>query len=232
MFVEESRNVTEQQWLARGTNPTWMVNAIRHRLPDRKLRLFAVACVRSILLQARAVHQGEVARVAEIAERFAEGTATARELEAARRDAIPWDREISAATEACNLEARFAAVRTVRAAADAVLGFWLDAHPEHRRRSPEAAAARRVELERQTALARCVFGNPFRPVAMAPEWRTATVLALAQGAYVEGAFDRLPILADALEEAGCSDAELLEHCRGPDPHALGCWALDLVLAKE
>jgi hypothetical protein len=208
-----------------------MVNAIRNRVSDRKLRLFAVACVRSILPQAREVHQGDVAGVAEIAEGFAEGTASARELDAARRDTIPWDHEILAATEACNPEARFAAVRTVRAAADAVLGCWLSAHPKYRRRSPQAAAARRIELERQTALARCVFGNPFRPVAVAPEWRTATVLALAEGAYARRAFDWLPILADALEEAGCSAPELLAHCRGPGPHALGCWVVDLVLAK-
>jgi hypothetical protein len=224
--------VTELEWLACMTNPTWMVNAIRSQVSDRKLRLFAVACVRSILPQAREVHRQEVARVADIAEAFAEGTASATELEAARRDTIPWDNEISAALEACHPEARFAAVRTVRAAANAVLGFWRAAHPAYRQRSPEARAARRVELEQLTALARCVFGNPFRRVAVAADWRTATVLALAGGTYAERAFDRLPILADALEEAGCSDAELLEHCRGPGPHARGCWVLDILTQKE
>jgi hypothetical protein len=209
-----------------------MVNAIRNRVSDRKLRLFAVACVRSILPRAREVHRQDVARVADIAEAFAEGTASATELEAARRDTIPWDDEISAAMEACNPEARFAAVRTVRAGADAVLSLWLSAHPEYRRRSPEASAARRTELEKQTALARCVFGNPFHRVVVASDWRTGTVLALARRAYADRAFDRLPILADALEEAGCSARELLAHCRGPGPHALGCWVLDLVLAEE
>jgi hypothetical protein len=205
-----------------------MVNAIRNRVSDRKLRLFAVACVRSILPRTRDVHRGDVARVANIAEAVAEGTAAASELEAVR-ETIPWDNEISTALEACNPEARFAAVRTVRAAANAVLGFWLTAHPEFRRRSPETAAARRTELERQTALARCVFGNPFRPFPVAPEWRTGTVLAIAHVVYAERAFDQLPILADALEEAGCDALELLTHCRGPGPHALGCWVLDLVL---
>src|SRR6185436_17280064 len=81
-------------------------------------------------------------------------------------------------------------------------------------------------------LVREVFGNPFRPVAVAPEWRTETVLAVARGAYAERAFDRLPILADALEGAGCDAAEVLAHCRGPGPHVLGCWALDLVLGKQ
>ena len=65
-------------------------------------------------------------------------------------------------------------------------------------------------------------------VAFAPAWRTETVVALATAIYAERAFDRMPILADALEEAGCDHPDLLAHCRGPGPHARGCWALDLV----
>jgi hypothetical protein len=209
-----------------------MVNAIRSQVSARKLRLFAVACVRSILPQTQDVHRDEVARVADVAERFAEGMASASELEAAREETIPWDAPIRTAIEACNQEARFAAVRTVRAAANAVLGFWLAADPARHKRSPEASAARRVELEQQTALARCVFGNPFRPVEMVPAWRTEAVLSIAHRAYLERAFDHLPILADALEDAGCGVVELLAHCRGSGPHALGCWALDLVLAER
>jgi hypothetical protein len=77
-----------------------------------------------------------------------------------------------------------------------------------------------------------VFGNPFRPAALDPAWVTPAALGLAQAAYQDGAFDTLPILADALEEAGCDDAELLAHLRGPGPHTPGCWAVDAVLAKE
>ena len=58
------------------------------------------------------------------------------------------------------------------------------------------------------------------------------VSTLACGVYDERAFDRLPILADALEEAGCDDPEILKHCRGEGPHVRGCWALDLLLGKE
>jgi hypothetical protein len=82
------------------------------------------------------------------------------------------------------------------------------------------------------ALLRCIFGNPFRPVTFAPAWRTETVVALAAGIYAERAFDRLPILADALEEAGCDHAEVLAHCRGPGPHVRGCWVVDAVLGKQ
>ena len=79
---------------------------------------------------------------------------------------------------------------------------------------------------------RCIMGNPFRPVAISPEWLTSTVVALAAGIYEEQAFDRAPILADALEDAGCTDEEVLNHLRGPDVHARGCWVVDLVLAKK
>ncbi|MBY0457338.1 MAG: hypothetical protein K2V38_08380 [Gemmataceae bacterium] len=78
-----------------------------------------------------------------------------------------------------------------------------------------------------------IFGNPFRPVAFNPAWRTSDVTLLAIHIYDTRAFDQLPILADALQEAGCDSGELLDHLR--DPHALhvrGCWALDCVLGKE
>jgi hypothetical protein len=63
-------------------------------------------------------------------------------------------------------------------------------------------------------------------------WNDGIVIKLAQAIYEERAFDRLPILADALEEAGCSDTEILAHCRGPGPHVRGCWVVDLLLGKE
>jgi hypothetical protein len=76
---------------------------------------------------------------------------------------------------------------------------------------------------------RCLFGDPFRPVALNRRWLTPVVSALAGAAYDERAYDRLPILADALEDAGCDNAGLLGHLRGPGPHVRGCWALDLLL---
>jgi hypothetical protein len=81
-------------------------------------------------------------------------------------------------------------------------------------------------------LLRDVFGNPFRPVALDPRWRTPTAIALARAIYEGRAFDRLPILADALQEAGCEEADVLGHCRSDGPHVRGCWVADLVLGKE
>jgi hypothetical protein len=77
-----------------------------------------------------------------------------------------------------------------------------------------------------------VIGNPFRPVACNPAWLTPTVLALAQGIYDDRAFDRLPILADALQDAGCGSPDILDHCRGDSPHIRGCWVVDLLLGKS
>src|SRR5207244_1694887 len=91
----------------------------------------------------------------------------------------------------------------------------------------------------QLSLLHDIFGNPFRPVPLDPAWRTPTVVALAQAAYDNrimpaGRLDpaRLAVLSDALEEAGCQDADILGHLRSPGLHVRGCWALDLLLGKE
>jgi hypothetical protein len=84
---------------------------------------------------------------------------------------------------------------------------------------------------RAIELFRCIVGNPFRRIAFDPRWRTSDVLGLAEAIYADRAFDRLPILADAFQDAGCEHPDLLAHCRGPGPHARGCWVVDGVLGK-
>jgi hypothetical protein len=96
-------------------------------------------------------------------------------------------------------------------------------------------------------LLRCVFGNPFRPVAFDPAWRTDTAVSLARHIYESRDFSAMPILADALQDAGCENADVLDHCRGrregvpgepvggstaQPTHARGCWVVDLVLCKQ
>jgi hypothetical protein len=93
-----------------------------------------------------------------------------------------------------------------------------------------------------SGLVKLASGSPYRPapepvnalptVAIDPAWITSTVVSLTQTIYDQRAFDRLPILADALEEAGCDDADLLFHCRSEGPHVRGCWVVDLVLGKQ
>jgi hypothetical protein len=89
-----------------------------------------------------------------------------------------------------------------------------------------------VEMAKQVSLLCDIVGNPFRPVTIDASWLTSTVVSFATAIYDERAFDRLPILADALEDAGCDDADLLNHCRQPGEHVRGCWAVDLVLGKS
>jgi hypothetical protein len=82
-------------------------------------------------------------------------------------------------------------------------------------------------------LIREVIGNPFRPITFNPSWRTSDVMLLAQGIYDERAFDRMPILADALQDAGCDNEDVLSHCRDATAtHVRGCWVIDLVLGKQ
>lgn len=100
------------------------------------------------------------------------------------------------------------------------------AHPSLHRQEKEAY------LLTMTHLVRDIFGNPFRPVKFNKKWRTTDVLLLAQGIYDERAFDRMPILADALQDAGCDNEDVLSHCRDPKQvHVRGCWVVDLVLNK-
>ncbi len=79
-----------------------------------------------------------------------------------------------------------------------------------------------------------VLGNPFRPVSVEPAWLAwsgGAVTALARGIRQDCRFEDLPLLADALEEAGCADESMLEHCRRPGGHMRGCWVIDLLLGK-
>lgn len=86
--------------------------------------------------------------------------------------------------------------------------------------------------EKYCRLRHDIFGNPFRPVELDPRWITSTVFDISQAIYQERAFDKMPILADALMDAGCDSEEILNHCRGDGPHVRGCWVVDLLLGKE
>jgi hypothetical protein len=105
-------------------------------------------------------------------------------------------------------------------------------------RRKEASRIRRDENLAHLTLIRCIFGNPYRPVQVAPSALNRTVQSLATAAYEERTLpsgkldrDRLLVLADALEDGGCADAAVLEHLRSPGPHVRGCWALDTLLGK-
>lgn len=110
-----------------------------------------------------------------------------------------------------------------RVMADLMRVLAASTSPRSASRQRVARAIRGVFLEH--------FGDVERPVEFDPAWRTTAVGGLATSIYADRAFGHLPILGDALEDAGCADADLLGHCRGGSQHARGCWLLDLVLEK-
>jgi hypothetical protein len=185
----------------------------------RKLRLFACACCRSIL---RAVTNPGCRQAVEVGERLAEGRASEQERDAAFRGARgPAN---GPADDACQYAAHRSAVKAARTASSAA----------------RAASIRfRHEQAHQSAMLRCVVGNPFRNSHCGITWKAFSVPSLAKGAYEDRALPsghldpaRLAVLSDALEEAGCTAADLLGHLRSPGPHVRGCWALDLILGKQ
>jgi hypothetical protein len=126
------------------------------------------------------------------------------------------------------------ALPTHRAAAaveQAALRAWvLGGGAERGGESGKAASV--AESRSQRDVLRDLVGNPFRPVAFLPEWRTDTAVALASQMYQSRDFSAMPILADALQDAGCDSADILDHCRNLGLHVRGCWVVDLVLGKE
>lgn len=190
----------------------------------RKLRLFACACCR-LMLEACKPNFAEYSEIISLAERYAEG-----EIDRTRCLASRLQRYLVG--EPLHLGAHLSALASLQDEDPYSAATGASAFAPHAIGCMNTGRTYHQALANQAIMVRDLFGNPFRRVAVPSEWRTETVLALARGVYVDRAFDRLPILADALEEAGCSDPELLAHCRSSGPHALGCWVLDLVLAAR
>jgi hypothetical protein len=204
-----------------------MVDYLGKAASDRKLRLFAIACCRQIwhLLGDRRSRE-----IIAVAERHAGGAANDEELAAAGEAASKVDNG-SLDTEYYAAEA---ASRLFWRVDD---GFGSGYHAKLLWYDVQYTLGKAGD--RLSGLLRDVIGNPFRRVGVSPAWRTHTSVALAQAAYNErnpagGELDRarLFVLADALEEAGCTEQAILDHLRSPGPHARGCWPVDLLLARE
>jgi hypothetical protein len=214
--------MTEAEWLSR-----WTIVADRQRLANelagwvsrRKVRLFACACCRRLWDQLT----DESRTLLLLGEKHADKKANPSALPTSRGELTFFDDFLSAVRMAAyrhdSLEVMINAVTAARSArAKASEEKGLDRAYRH-----EAAA--------QIELLRDIFGNPFHPVSFSPEWRTGTAVALAKQMYDSRDFGAMPILADALQDAGCDDEQILSHCRGPGPHARGCWVVDLVLGR-
>ena len=213
--------MTEEEWLT-SRDPQPMLRWLSEKASDRKRRLYACACCRrwSSLLS-RDLDREALATV----ERFADGLATRVELWAAYQAATA-----PAIYRAADRQSVYAS-EAVGPACAAVAGNT-HGDPTHPKGQSDFDAAGEGECVVQAVLVRDLFGNPFRPVAFSPEWHTDTATALARQMYESRDFTVTPILADALQGAGCDNTDVLEHCRGAGLHARGCWVVDLVLGKE
>jgi hypothetical protein len=209
--------MTEAEWLA-CTDPMLMLGFLSGKASDRKLRLFACGCCRRFW-HLLTDHRSQ--RVVEAAECFADGKTSIEELTAARIAAshaegtcVPYNATLHVAYD----DASDAAWEVASYLAQIIA------------RNP------RIEQQEQGNLLRDLFGLlPFRSATIASTWLAwdnGTVCKLAQAIYEERTFERLPVLADALEDAGCDDADILTHCRGDGSHVRGCWVVDLLLGKE
>jgi hypothetical protein len=206
--------MTEAEWLA-WADPMPMLEFRGTRQSHRKRRLFVVACCRRIAhLMTDTGHRAVTA-----GEDFADGKINQHQLHDAWR-AVGFPKA----------ENRGYAAAAARAASVSP-GNDLAAHGAAS--AVYACARKALERAAQAVLLRDIFGNPFRPVVVDPNWLTSTVVALAKGIYEERAFDRMPILADALQDAGCDNDDILNHCRdAKQTHVRGCWVVDLVLGKS
>ncbi len=199
--------MNEEQWLA-CNDPQEMVFFLKNHANDRKLRLLMCASCR---VQWYLLTDPRLRQTVEVMERFSDGLADEAERRAARLAAYA-------------ASSRYGLARNV---------FYTTFH------DPSKTL---WAVKKQMELIRDLFGNPFRPASINRTllaWNDRTVVRLAQAAYEErilpaGTLDntRLLILADALEEAGCTDEQILTHLRGGGEHYRGCWVIDLLLGKK
>jgi hypothetical protein len=249
--------MTEAEWLA-CDDPTSMLTFVRGRVTDRKLRLLGCACC--FRIRATLFDSTETIRLLEGIERFADGKIEPAELVAIghahwRASTLKWRNtsdpafaaesavgrlwpevriedvmrstcEIATYEAYCQAADRSSRERSYR---------WWRRGPKLSGEQIQKAQSEGMAAERlaQTALLRDIFGNPFRPAALDPAWRTSTAVALAKHIYESRDFSAMPILADALQDADCDNVEILDHCRdAKQVHVRGCWVVDLVLGKE
>lgn len=246
--------MTEAEWLA-CTDPGPMLAFLKGKASERKLRLFAVACCRKVWHLLSSHGRAGV----EVIERFADNEATPDELAKVHREAKNYGDAVYERSQKLNprsLENDLAyrdsqqawLVSCAAASSDDFPGMVVIYSSQCACREmagyvptqDDTAFAdwyRLVDADKriQASLLREIIGPRLPPVAMPPSWlawHDGTVVKLAEAIYHEQAFERLPILGDALEEAGCTNHDMLDHCRGAGPHLRGCWLVDAILGKD
>jgi hypothetical protein len=224
--------MTEAEWLKSG-EPFEMFCSLGGNATDRKLRLFQVACCRRIWDHL----PDKVCRAAlSVAENYADGEVKDKERREAHTQAsklIGVGGLIASGAAAAVVYANEKKVskKLIRLGVSSVLAQVARKASKPTARDPWTKV-HRAEERFAARLVHSIFGNPFRPVTFSPDWLTSTVVALAWQMYESRDFSPMPILADALQDAGCDSDDILDHCRGETIHVRGCWVVDLVLGKE
>lgn len=226
--------MTEAEW-ERGVNRVQMLDYLGDRLSVRKYQLLAVAyCHRQWDLFPPIPHRQAIKAAEQIAdggdiEGFRQVIAAARQAMTSRNTTKDMEHS-SLAFAAYHATASELSPRdSLLAVAGALSSVMSDRlHIYRREFDPEPDP----EEYQQISLLHDIAGNPFRPVSVNPEWLTSTVVAIARQIYMKKGFTAMPILADALLDAGCEDPEVIDHCRSGGPHVRGCWVVDMVLGKS
>ena len=246
--------MTEIDWLTTSTGAYDMLRYIRTRTTSRKLQLLMCAACRTVLEYLPAER---CLPILEGIERYAEGLAPLDAFRRAEHAAQLLQREADLGEPvgegSHQTSARWAAIQALRSAVSSPLDDalhrtigWVEAAAARDAGEGLARAARVLRHRQICDLFREVFGNPFAPRTAVPTWMQASerprpgwlirvsesARAIAVALHRDQAYDRFPILADSLEEEGCTDEELLLHMRQPMAHVRGCWALDLILGKN
>jgi hypothetical protein len=215
-------------------SPEGILNQLGERASPRKLRLYAVECCRRIW---NLFKDDRLRHAVEVSRRFADGKCSATELQAAgqmvAKIAQVWGDPLSPlcrATYSIGGAAWYATSPSAwRAAWDAAFDARMAARDDSLRNT-----SWEQERQWQAQVLHDLFGNPFRSVYIDPLWRQSDSPAyiLARVIYDEERYGDMPYLGDALEDVGCVDRHVLDHCRGPGPHYRGCWVVDAVLGHH
>jgi hypothetical protein len=212
----------EQWWIERQAIQDMLqflrasTNVTRTKVGRRKLRMFACGSCRLLWEK---ISEPIWRQAVETAEIFADGLVSAYDLAAARRAMRNYDSHFTFIGSI---------VQGSTAHSPGEAAYWSAAN-----RHLLSREYPRLEMSAaQCTLLRCIFANRFRPVTLDSRWLSSTVLDLARTIYDERVFERLPILADALMDAGCDSEEILKHCHSEGPHVRGCWVVDMLLGKE
>lgn len=223
--------MTEADWLS-STNPSSMMNFVRDKVSERKLRLFVYGGCRTVW---NSLRQPVLWKAVEVAERYADGLADDRQLKA-MRNAIcpdPYSTKSLAAAAAFGtlISGRDLPVWSIDAATELACA---DAVREAMSRGQMHIPldTKKVVRQSQASILRCIVGPfPFRTIVFHEDWVTTRVVDIAQVMYDERSYRDLPSLAGALEEASCTNEDILHHCLQHQEHARGCWVVDCILGE-